>query len=328
MLNGSRLVYLIVYVNDLVESSAFYRDCLGLSMVGQDKDSTMFDAGQIVIYLQRASDHDVRLIPRRDDSSDIVFLVEDLEDMRSALEARGVEFVRRRSYEVGLVTDFYDPNGHRLMLYQPSETSLTWPSADKLREIWRTSGQGGDEVIGPAAAPSPGSARKHGLAGKPVIYLFMFENDQTTAFEFYRNVLGLTLLERVHCCNQECAEEIEGIAKYDGGGVLLATHHVHEASLVVDDRGVPYSPKEFNPKNGKGIAPVFHVDRINRFVARLSARGVHFKHVERVPMGGFAKFEDPFGHPFFLFEASADPPSADTRAHAPAASVERETTNT
>jgi predicted enzyme related to lactoylglutathione lyase len=308
MLSGSRLVYLIVYVKDLAESSAFYGDCLGLTLLRHDADSAMFDAGQIVLHLQRASDHGVKLVPRRDDSSDIVFLVEDLEDVRSALESRGVEFARRRSYEVGLVTDFYDPNGHRLMLYQPSETSLTWPSADKVREIWRVSGWGGDDVIGPAAAPAPGSPREVGLLGKPLVYLFMFENDQTTAFDFYRDSLGLAVLERVHCCNQECADEIEGIAKYDGGGLLLSTHHVHEASMVVDDRGVQYSPKEFNPEHGRGIAPVFGVEQIHRYVTGLSARGIRFTGgVERLPTGRFARFEDPFGHPFFLFEASREP---------------------
>jgi predicted enzyme related to lactoylglutathione lyase len=311
MLSRFRIASLIVYVNDLAESRAFYGDRLGLSLLGEDTDSARFDAGQIDLHLQRAADHGVRLVPRRDDSSDIVFLVEDLEDVRRALESRGVEFVRRRSYEVGFVTDFYDPNGHRLMLYQPSETSLTWPSADKLREIWRASGQGGDGVIGPAATSSSGPAREHGLVGKPLVYLFMFENDQTTAFTFYRDVLGLTVLERVHCCNQECAEEIEGIAKYDGGGVLLSTHHVHEASLVVDDRGVPYSPKEFNPEHGRGIAPVFQVGGIDRLVAGLSERGVRFaRGIERLPAGAFARFEDPFGHPFFLREVAQEPSAA------------------
>jgi catechol 2,3-dioxygenase-like lactoylglutathione lyase family enzyme len=305
MLTASRLIYLIVYVNDLAESRAFYENRLGLRVIEADGDAVRLDAGQIDLSLNRASDRGVTLVGRRDDSSDIVFLVEDLEATRSDLEARGVTFVRRRSYEVGLVTDFYDPNGHRLMLYQPSEVALTWPSADKLREVWRARGRGGSELIGAPAGPSAGP--DSGLAGKPLVYLFMFEDDQVKAFDFYRDALGLTVLERVHCCNQDCAEEIEGIAKYDGGGVLLSTHHVHKSSMVVDDSGLPYSPGEFSPEHASGIAPVFLVGGIHRLVAALSRRGIHFEQgVQRLPSGAMARFEDPFGHPFFLFEPSAE----------------------
>jgi hypothetical protein len=39
----------------------------------------------------------------------------------------------------------------------------------------------------------------------------------------------------------------------------------------------------------------------------LSVRGIRFTGgVERLPEGRFARFEDPFGHPFFLFEASQE----------------------
>lgn len=286
MLTGSQLTKLVVYVHDLAESTTFYRDRLGLPVIGADHESTTFDAGGIALCLNRAGDHGVTLFGRRDDSSDIVFLTEDLEQTRAELEGRGVEFIRRRSYEVGLVTDFYDPNGHRLMLYEPSAVALTWPSAPKIREVWEKWGRRG-----------AGS----GLAGKPLVYLFMFENEQTTAFDFYRKTLGLTILERVHCCNQECAEEIEGIAKYDGGGVLLATHHVHPASVVVDDLGRPYSPKEFDPAHGQGIVPVFEVDEFERVTTGLQQNGVRFTNgVERRPEGSRARFEDPFGHPFFV----------------------------
>lgn len=307
MLTDSRLDHLIVYVHDLAESTAFYHRTLGLPLFGADGDCAYLGAGGLEFCLQPAADHGVQLYGRRDDSSDIVFLVEDLERMRSALEARGVEFVRRRSYEVGLVTDFYDPNGHRLMLYQPSEEALTWPSADKLRQIWRTWGHGGDDLIGPAAEPARRPDLETGLAGNPLCYVFMFENEQTTAFEFYDDTLGLGLLERVHCCNQNCAEEIEGIAKYDGGGVLLSTHHMHPSGIVTDDLGRPYSPREFDPAHGQGIAPVFRVDDIETVVATLSGRGVSFaRGIERRPGGALARFEDPFGHPFFLRELAIE----------------------
>jgi catechol 2,3-dioxygenase-like lactoylglutathione lyase family enzyme len=286
MLTESRLDELIIYVHDLAESTQFYQGPLALPILASDDDSTRLDAGGITLRLRRARDDNVKLFGRRDDSSDVVFLTEDLEATRAELERRGVQFVRRRSYEVGFVTDFYDPNGHRLMLYQASDIALSWPSAPKIKEIWNHWGR-------------PGQG--HALAGKPLVYLFMFENDQTKAFEFYHDKLELTMLERVHCCNQNCAMEIEGVAKYDGGGVVLATHHVHPASIVVDDLGRPYSPTEFNPDHGQGIAPVFEVNEIAPLVSELEGRGVAVSHgVERHADGWFARFTDPFGHPFFI----------------------------
>jgi len=303
MLTGARLSHLIVYAHDLAESTRFYRDRLGLPVLGEDRDCVRFDAGCIELHLQPAGAHGVQLFGERDDSSDVVFLVENLERMRTALESRGVVFKRRRSYEVGLVTDFYDPNGHRLMLYEPSPTALTWPSADKIRQVWAEAGLGGAEVIGPGAGPATGTDEETGLFGNPLIYLFMFEDSQTAAYDFYNDALGLTSLERVHCCNQDCDAEIEGIVKYDGGGVLLSTHHMHQSSMVVDDSGQPYSPREFHAEHGQGIAPVFRVDDIDALVDRLAARGVVFGDgVRHGADGALARFEDPFGHPFFLHE--------------------------
>ena len=304
MLAGAPITHLVVYAHDVAESAQFYHQRLGLPLAGGDP--SCLSAGGVKIWLRSAGDHGVQLFGRRDDSSDVVFLVEDLEGMRAALEGRGVQFDRRRSYEVGLVTDFYDPNGHRLMLYQPSDTALTWPSGPKLREVWRQYGFGGTDVIGPASGPAREPDAERGLAGSPLAYLFMFENDQTAALRFYRDALGLTLLERVHCCNQDCDAEIEGIGKYDGGAVLLSTHHMHERSMVYDDLGRPYSPREFNPAHGQGIAPVFEVSQIHHLVPELTGRGVRFPYgVQEYDAGLVARFEDPFGHPFLLLEPAS-----------------------
>jgi uncharacterized glyoxalase superfamily protein PhnB len=171
--------------------------------------------------------------------------------------------------------------------------------------VWRARGRGGDSVIGPAAGPADGSPEVTGLAGNPLIYLFMFEDDQLSALGFYRDALGLALLERVHCCNQDCDAEIEGIGKYDGAGVLLSTHHMHERSMVFDDEGTPYSPREFTPAHGQGIAPVFDVSDVDAMVAELSTHGVNFpRGVQRRDGGLFARFEDPFGHPFLLLQSA------------------------
>jgi catechol 2,3-dioxygenase-like lactoylglutathione lyase family enzyme len=297
-LAGARLGYLILYVYDIPESRDFYERRLGLRVIEADEESVKLDAGRVILALHRAADYGVTLAGRRDDASDVVFLVDDVNAARRDLEARGVVFIRRRTYEIGLVTDFYDPNGHRLMIYQPSEKALSWPSAERLREVWRACGKGGSEPIGPAAAPAGGG----GLDGKPLVYLFMFVPRSAEADAFYEGDLGLQAVERVHCCNPACPPEEKGIAKYDVGGMLLATHHIHR-SPVVDDFGRVYSPRALDPEHTRGIAPVFLVSGIRDVVARLRARGVRVTHdVVKSQIGDVAKFEAATGHTFFLYE--------------------------
>jgi catechol 2,3-dioxygenase-like lactoylglutathione lyase family enzyme len=297
-LAGTRVAYLIVYVHDLEESRDFYERRLGLRALEDDEDSVRLDAGQVILCLQRAGDYGVPLAGRHDDSSDLVFLVEDINAMRQTLEARGVTFVRRRTYEIGLVTDFYDPNGHRLMLYQPSEKALSWPSGAKLRQVWAACGKGRSDLIGPPAA----RAEPDGLDGQPLVYLFLFVPDSAEALDFYQGALGLGAVERVHCCNPACPPEEKGIVKYDVGGLLLATHHVHR-SPVVDDFGRIYSPRAVDPAHTKGIAPVFLAHDLPAVLARLSAQGVNCPGgIVRSHIGRVVKLKAVTGHTFFVYE--------------------------
>jgi catechol 2,3-dioxygenase-like lactoylglutathione lyase family enzyme len=304
VLAAAPLIYLIVYVNDLEESRAFYEQQLGLPTVESDEDSVKFDVGQVMLCLHRAGDYGVTVGERADDSSDLVFLVDDINAARKALEARGIKFIRRRTYEIGLVTDFYDPNGHRLMIYQPSEKALSWASGAKLRELWRTSGRGGSDLIGPASgAAAPGN---QGLSGKPLVYMFMFVPNSSDALDFYGGRLGLRAIEQVHCCNPACPPEEKGVAKYECGGMLLSTHHVHR-SPVVDDFGKIYSPTSVDPAHARGIAPVFLVSDIGLVVEKLSSRGVSFKDgAVRSHIGHIAKFEAITGHVFYLYEPAPE----------------------
>ena len=307
LLGTAPVVYLIVYVSDIDESRAFYQRRLGLPLLEADEDSAKFDAGRVVLCLHRASDYGITLVPRSDDASDIVFLVDDVNAVRAALEARGVTFVRRRTYEIGLVTDFYDPDGHRLMIYQPSEKALSWPSGDKLREVWHASGRGSAALIGPPAVEvaNPQEAASHGLAGKPLVYVFMFVPDSTEAREFYQNLLGLNAIENVHCCNPACPPDEKGIAKYDAGGLLLTTHHIHR-SPVVDDFGKVYSPRVADPAHVKGVVPVFHVRDLPEIVDELKARRVSVAgDILHSHIGEIARFEAPTGHLFYVYAPSA-----------------------
>jgi uncharacterized glyoxalase superfamily protein PhnB len=240
------------------------------------------------------------------------------------LEARGIEFIRRRNYEVGTVVDFYDPSGHRLMLYEPSVEALGWPSGDVVRATWAGWGCGHSDLIGPPAAAPAAPARlvNTGLAGKPLTYLFMFEDDATQAFRFYQATLGLKAVERVHCCNQACPEDVEGIVKYDVGSVLLSTHHIHESGAVVDDFGQAYSPRAFNPENARGIVSVFEVADLPRVARALQAANVALQRMVRPATGEeVIGFSDPFGHPFYAVQApplrASAAPAADPLVAAP-----------
>jgi catechol 2,3-dioxygenase-like lactoylglutathione lyase family enzyme len=297
------VVSLILYVDDLAASREFYERRLGLRAVERDGASVIYDAGGIMLSLNVASEYGVKLAGRHDDASDIVFMVEDLNAMRDALERRGIEFMRRRTYDVGAVTDFYDPNGHRLMLYQPSEEALAWPSGQKLRDVWRAFGRGGADLIGPPSVVEEKEvAVAKGLDGKPVVYLFMFVPDSASAYAFYHAALGLRPMEAVHCCNPACPPDEKGIVKYDAGNLLLSTHHIHHTP-VVDDFGKVYSARSVNPTHVGGIVPVFEVDDVAAAVARLTAQGVGFAgDVMRSRRGNLARFSATTGHTFVLHE--------------------------
>jgi catechol 2,3-dioxygenase-like lactoylglutathione lyase family enzyme len=308
------VVSLILYVDNLSSSREFYERRLGLRVVDRDEDSVTYAAGGITLSLNVASRHGVKLAGRNDDGSDIVFMVDDFDTVRDALAHRGVEFMRRRTYDVGMVTDFYDPDGHRLMIYQPSEEALSWPSGQKLRDVWRAYGRGGADLIGPPLrVEGKAEARAAGLDGKPVAYLFMFVPDSTAAYAFYRATLGLHPMEMVSCCNPECPPDDKGIVKYDVGNLLLSTHHIH-GTPVVDDYGTVYSPRSVDPAHVGAIVPVFEVDDVENAVARLTPLGVKFPGVKfsgnsmGSRPGSLARFSTATGHTFLLRKSNSGAP--------------------
>ena len=87
VLAGARVGYLILYVHDIPESREFYERRLGLRVIEADEESVKLDAGLVILALHRAADYGVTLAGRRDDASDVVFLVDDINATRRALEA-------------------------------------------------------------------------------------------------------------------------------------------------------------------------------------------------------------------------------------------------
>ncbi len=306
-LAGSEVAYLIVYVEDLDRSRSFYEGQLCLRPVDIEEASAMYDTGDVRLWLRRAVDDGVELPGHTDDSCDVVFLVEDAIAYRRVVEQRGIQVSHQRTYGVGTVVDFYDPDGHRLMLYEPSEHALVnTPVGDDVRAIWARTGRGGTGIIGPPAGPLERDASELGLDGKPLLYFFLFIRDLHEMAGFFERQLGLPVMERSHCCSDGCPDGEPGVVKYDGGEIILSTHHMHGHHSVLDDDGQPYAARDYEPQHAKGVAVVFRVNGIEQVKEQLEARDIRFTSgVRRVGAALVAPFEAPSGHLFYLYEARA-----------------------
>jgi len=309
-LTDHRIVYLFLYVRDLRVSRQFFEQTLGLRVIEEDDESVKYDAGEVILALNRASDHGITLPKEHDHSTDIVFLVEDVDTARAALEARGVRFTETHRYEIGAITDFYDPDGHWFTLYETSDESLTWPSGDRIQAV-RALHRPCEGDRAPVGDPGHGStdvgpARDFWLDGQPLIYVFLFVQDANEAFDVYSRTLGLRDLEGGPCSRASNADE-EGVVKYDTGGVILTTHSletVREEEEIFDH---PCPPRTVNPKEMGGKAVVLHAPDIEVAVKELSDKGIAFDSgIVRSPIGATARFADPSGHVFYLYEPSPE----------------------
>ncbi len=271
MLANSTISTLVVYVNDLETSKTFYGKMLELRLLQENSSYASYAAGSVVLESRSARSDGVELAHGRDDASLIVFHVNDLDRMRSDLQARGVQFGETLRYEIGATAAFYDPDGHNITLYEPSPESMTWPSAAKIRELTQ---------------PHTGSDL---LRDSPAIYLFLFVKSASEAFDFYHGKLGLTILEE---------DPQAGVVKYDGHSIILATHVVGGDSRCAIDMDLG---------RAKGVAPAFSVEDIGAAYRGLSASNIPFKEPageHRIPS---TYFKDPNGHPIFIRSSASQP---------------------
>ena len=301
VLADTRMVSLVVYVRDVERSRDYYERLLGLTELSACADEARYDVGPVTLVLRRAADDGVPLPEGHDDASDVVFLVDDADAARSALERRGVEFAHRRTYGIGVVTDFYDPDGHRLMIYEPSGHALETPAGPTLRRVWREHGHGDSGRIGPAAGPA-----LEGLAGKPLVYVFVFVHEIGATRRFYEDTgLGMSVMDRSHCCNDACPDDEKGVVKYEAGEVILSTHHLHGHEAVRDDHGQAYGAREFSPADAKGVAPVLAVDDLTAALEALGERGIEpWRSPRPWEKGVAAGVVAPSGHLLYLHEAA------------------------
>lgn len=298
MLPDSHIVYLFLYVKDLAVSREFFEATLGLHVLEEDADSVKYDCGTVILALNRAQDYGIELPSEPDHSTDIVFLVDNVDEARAALEARGVRFTETHRYEIGAITDFYDPDNHWFTIYETSDESMTWPSGDRIQAV---------RDLNAAQNNGNGSnGEKFTLHGKPLIYLFLFVQDADDAVRLYARNLGIRDIEGGPCSRSSTADE-EGVIKYDTGGFMLATHAletVREEHEIIDH---PCPPRTVNPSQMRGKAVVFHTPDIEATVAELSGKGVRFERgVVRSGIGAIAEFADSSGHVLYLWEPSLE----------------------
>lgn len=308
MLVDSRIVYLFLYVTDLDVSRAFYRDKLGLRVIEDEESCVKFDAGTVILALNRAADYNIELPRPRDNSNDTVFLVEDVEATKAALEKRGITFLPTSWYQPGGIADFYDPDGHWLTLYEPSQEAMNWPSGDRIRAVLRARHQRNREL-----GIDREAALNAGLAHADLFYEFFFVPDPDDAKRFYYDALGLRALEGGPC-SQACNGDEQGVIKYDTGGFVLTTHHAFGAQTETGERiEAPAEtageeeqhacpPRTIDTVLMRGVAPAFYVPDIKEVLG--SFNGYQPVDVSSSGIGTVATFDDPGGHRLFLYEPS------------------------
>ena len=299
MLENTRLTYLFLYVRDLAAARSFYSDTLGLPVIEEDAGCVKYDVGQAILALNRARDYGIDLPERRDNSTDIVFLVDDLDAVRAGLEAQGVAFLPTDHYQVGAIADFYDPDGHWLTLYEPSEEAMGWPSGDRIAAVMSKRPPERQRIAGPS------------LAGAELIYIFLFVPDADEAQSFYHDLLGIRDLEGGPCSQATSGDE-DGVIKYDTGGVMMTTHFFVDGGRnsdrapegeEPDEHACP--PRDLDSSRMKGAAPAYYVNDVEATVEELRHRRPDFPaRVSHSPIGVVATCDDPGGHRFFLYQPS------------------------
>lgn len=276
-MTDARITAIVADARDLARTRQFYEQQLGFRPQRPGKRSVRYRAGLVDLEVRSARHFGVEVDDGVDESALMVFLVDSVDAARAVLESRGVEFQPTLRYEIGATAACFDPDGHNITLYEPSAEAMTWPSAAKIREIAARSGaagRGANQILGAC----------------PLVYLFLFVRETSEARSFYRDALQLPALEQ---------DDEAGVVKYDGGGVILATHVVG---------GDAWCAVDMDLTRAKRIVPVIEVADRDLVLSRLSTAGV------RSAAGPAARggdrpivLQDPNGHRFQLDEAIRKP---------------------
>ncbi len=114
----SRLGIVMLTVDDLNRSTAFYRDVLGLPFQFGSPEFAFFDGGGVTLCLREGPRG---AAPVQEGRTEFVFTVDDVDAAHAALTARGVAFRVEPRVVTGdqLAADFRDPDGHVLSIFGP-----------------------------------------------------------------------------------------------------------------------------------------------------------------------------------------------------------------
>ncbi|MBI1750955.1 MAG: VOC family protein [Acidobacteria bacterium] len=115
----SQIGVLMLGVQDLARSVAFYRDTLGLTVAQEIPNEFAFlNAGGVTLALSVPLAKHTGQGPG---AAEIVFSVEDITAAYEVLKSRGVQFTHEPRNVTGPMwaANFNDPDGHRLSIFGP-----------------------------------------------------------------------------------------------------------------------------------------------------------------------------------------------------------------
>ena len=119
----SQIGVLMLGVQDLAKSVAFYRDKLGLVVSGEVPGEFAFlKAGSVTLGLSMPIAKHTGQGPG---CTEVVFSVDDVTAAYEALKGRGVHFTHEPRVATGpmWVANFNDPDGHRLSVFGPKSAA-------------------------------------------------------------------------------------------------------------------------------------------------------------------------------------------------------------
>ena len=114
------LSYVILYVSNTKEATAFYRDTLGMKVKMDEEGWVELDAGAVTLALHH---HEGQLPKEREGQPIVVFGVEKIHEAYEALKSKGIKFsdepheVCQTPDHVGLSADFKDPWGNAISIF-------------------------------------------------------------------------------------------------------------------------------------------------------------------------------------------------------------------
>jgi len=108
-----------LYVKDTVASKKFYRDVLGLKIKSEEKKLLVYNSGLKNIDLDTSNHYPGEI--------SLSFLVKDLEKFVQKLGKKGIPITEPMASHLGMrAIILYDPDGHRIEIQAPGESSPEW----------------------------------------------------------------------------------------------------------------------------------------------------------------------------------------------------------